>query len=179
MWDSDHDGDGTAIAWRVMAEDWLYEYNVNRHGYPTGIEWLWAEDAHWRAERIAELEAALEDARERLECQYDRAESNHDALLKAESALKTAQDYLRVSSDPPCPDVCTAYRDLDHRATEAEAELEWRTAQRDDLNKWLEKTQAALDYFEVWFENLYPADYERCVEKYEAFIRTAAAREDS
>ena len=46
------------------------------------------------------------------------------------------------------------------RAEQAEAALAERTYR--------------LDYFEVWFENLYPPDYERCVEKYDAYLKARA-----
>jgi hypothetical protein len=43
-----------------------------------------------------------------------------------------------------------------------------------ELESLLAERTHRLDYFEVWFENLYPPDYERCVEKYDADLKARA-----
>ena len=98
----------------------------------------------WKA-RAEDAEADLASCWKAREQAEAKVDHLHEVLEQKE---KTYRESLRLQREH-----------LD-RAIKAEAALAERTHR--------------LDYFEVWFENLYPPDYERCVEKYDAYLKARA-----
>ena len=74
--------------------------------------------------RVAALEAELAEEEERKAGAMDAYDEAVKRAEAAEAELATLRDYISISSDPPCPDVCKPFRELDHRAEAAESEVE-------------------------------------------------------